>query len=89
MRISETDSTEDDLLLKGSEERGEAVAASPFLSAGRGGCSSFRPSAAPRAPLPGATMCHSCTGDPWHCGSPTENMTCRDVFRGWLNGREK
>lgn len=32
MRISEADPTEDDLLLKGSEERGEAVAALPFPS---------------------------------------------------------
>lgn len=32
MRISEADPTEDDLLLKGSEERGEAVAVLPFPS---------------------------------------------------------
>lgn len=38
MRISEADPSEDDLLLKGSKERGEGVAALPFPSAGRGGC---------------------------------------------------
>lgn len=95
MRISEADPTEDDLLLKGSEERGEAVAALPFPSlpfpsAGRGERSSFRPSAAPCAPLPGAGVCRSCRGDRWDCGSPTaRNMPCPHVFRGWLAGREK
>lgn len=36
MRTSEADPPGDDLLLKGSEEGGEAVAALPFPRAGRG-----------------------------------------------------
>lgn len=62
MRIREADPPGDALLLKGSEGRGEAVAALPFPGAGRGNVPPpFAPVQRP-VPLPGAAVAAAAQG---------------------------
>lgn len=70
MRIREADPPGDALLLKGSEGRGEAVAALPFPGAGRGNVPSpFAPVQRP-VPLPGAAVAAAAQGTPGPVEAP-------------------